>query len=123
MPGISRSGSTISSGLLLGYSKKYIVRFSFILGIPAILGASVFELKDALEAGVVIQWAPLIAGVITAMVFGVICIKLIEYLVVSDKFQIFAYYTFGLGILTIAAGIVEHVTGQNIVQVVGGLFR
>lgn len=123
MPGISRSGSTISSGLLLGYSKKYIVRFSFILGIPAILGASVFELKDALEAGVVIQWAPLIAGVITAMVFGVICIKLIEYLVVSDKFQIFAYYTFALGLLTIAAGIVEHVTGQNIVQVVGGLFR
>ena len=58
MPGISRSGSTISSGLLLGYSKKYIVRFSFILGIPAILGASVFELKDALESGVVIEWAP-----------------------------------------------------------------
>ena len=122
LPGVSRSGSTISSGLLLGFSKKFIVQFSFILGIPAILGASVFELKDALASGVEIAWIPILAGVFTAMIVGILCIKLIEFLVVSDRFAVFAYYTFILGTLTVAAGIAEHITGQNIVHLISSLF-
>ena len=64
MPGISRSGSTISSSLLLGFSKEYCVKFSFILGIPAILGASLLETKDAIESGIVIEWAPVLIGML-----------------------------------------------------------
>lgn len=121
MPGISRSGSTISSGLLLGYSKEFCVKFSFILGIPAILGASVFEAKDAISSGQAIEWAPVLVGIITAAVVGYFCIRLIRYLVVSDKFIVFSYYTGVLGVLTLVAGILEHIWGSNIVELVSRL--
>ncbi|MCI6639299.1 MAG: undecaprenyl-diphosphate phosphatase [Pygmaiobacter massiliensis] len=120
MPGISRSGSTISSGLLLGYSKEYCVKFSFILGIPAILGASVLELKDALAAEQTIEWAPIVVGIITAAVVGYLCIKLIRYLVVTDKFIIFSYYTLALGALVLVIGIIEHVAGATLPVLLGG---
>ncbi len=122
MPGISRSGSTISSGLLLGFSKEYCVKFSFILGIPAILGASVLEAKDAFAAGLEIEWAPVLVGIVTAAVVGYLCIRLIQYLVASDKFIIFSYYTAALGVVTLAAGILEHAWGSNIVELVSRLF-
>lgn len=120
MPGISRSGSTISSGLLLGYSREYCVKFSFILGIPAILGASAMELKDALGSGEAIEWAPILVGIVTAAVVGYFCIRLIRYLVVSDKFIVFSYYTFALGIVVLVIGIIEHIVGANIITFIGG---
>lgn len=52
LPGLSRSGSTISAGIFAGLTREFAVSFSFILGIPAVLGANIFEVKDALEAGV-----------------------------------------------------------------------
>ena len=120
MPGISRSGSTISSGLLLGYSREYCVKFSFILGIPAVLGASLVELKDALGTGAQIEWAPILVGIITAAVVGYFCIRLIRYLVVSDQFIVFSYYTFALGALVLVIGIIEHIGGANIITLIGG---
>ena len=121
MPGISRSGSTISSGLLLGFSKEYCVKFSFILGIPAILGASLLEAKDAIESGVVIEWAPVLIGMLTAAVVGYLCIRLIQYLVASDRFTLFSYYTAVLGAVVLVAGILEHLWGENIVALVSRL--
>ncbi len=122
MPGISRSGSTISSGLLLGFSREYCVQFSFILGIPAILGASLLEAKEALEPGLAIEWLPVLVGMATAAVVGYFCIRLIQYLVASDKFIVFSYYTAALGLVTLIAGILEHVWGSNIVELAGRLF-
>lgn len=120
MPGISRSGSTIASGLLLGYSREYCVKFSFILGIPAILGASAVELKDALGSGQTIEWAPILVGIVTAAIVGYFCIRLIRYLVVSDKFIVFSYYTFALGTVVLVIGIIEHIIGANIMTLIGG---
>lgn len=119
MPGISRSGSTISSGLLLGYSKDYCVKFSFILGIPAVLGASVMELKDALASGAEIEWAPVLVGIVAAAVVGYFCIRLIRYLVVTDRFIVFSYYTLALGAVVLVLGIIEHLAGANIVELLG----
>ncbi len=106
-PGISRSGSTISTGMFCGIQKDYMVRYSFVLGIPAILAANLVEFKDAIEAKEPIEWLPLLAGVITAAVVGFFAIKALEYLVKKDKFQIFAYYCLGFGALVILAGIIE----------------
>lgn len=107
MPGISRSGSTISTGMLRGYSKDFMVSFSFILGIPAVLGSSVFEFKDALEAGSIGDPLPIVIGLVTSAVVGFFAIKLIQWLVRSDRFKIFAYYMLALGIVTTTLGIIE----------------
>ena len=122
MPGISRSGSTISSGLLLGFSREYCIKFSFILGIPAILGASLLEAKDAFASGLEIELLPVLVGMLTAAVVGYFCIRLIQYLVASDRFILFSYYTAALGTVVLVAGILEHLWGENIVALVGQLF-
>ena len=109
MPGISRSGSTISTGLLMGFSKEFMVKFSFILSIPAILGASVLEIGDAISEGVSFGMTPVFAGMITAAIVGFFAIKLIKYLVVNDKFIVFAYYTFGVGTLVLILGLLEKI--------------
>ena len=108
LPGVSRSGSTISSGLLLGYSKDYMVTYSFILSIPAILGACVLDIPEIIAAGMVYSWPVIIAGLISSAVVGFVAIKLIRYLVVNDKFIIFSYYTFILGIAVFLIGLAER---------------
>lgn len=115
MPGISRSGSTISTGLLLGYGKEFMVTFSFLLSIPAILGASVLEIPDVIRAGAVYSWPVILAGMISSAVVGFLAIRLIRFLVINDKFIIFSYYTFALGIIVLVLGIAEKFTGTNVV--------
>lgn len=104
-PGISRSGSTIGSSLILGFSKDLAVRFSFILGIPAILGGCLVEFKDALEANVTVETVPMIVGFTVAAVVGYLSIKMIDWLVKKDKYRVFAYYTLVVGIATLGMGI------------------
>ena len=109
-PGLSRSGSTISTGMLLGVEKDYMVEYSFVLGTPAILAASIVELKDAGGgAAMNMSIGPILVGIITAGVFGVLAIKLLEWLVHKDKFQFFGYYCMILSIVVIALGIAEKV--------------
>ena len=108
LPGVSRSGSTISSGLLLGYSKDYMVTYSFILSIPAILGACVLDIPEIIAAGMVYSWPVIIAGLISSALIGFVAIKLIRYLVVNDKFIIFSYYTFILGTVVFLIGLAER---------------
>lgn len=106
-PGVSRSGSTVSVGMLCGVSKEYMVRYSFILGIPAILAANVLELKDAAALGEQIEIVPVLLGVVTAAVVGFAAIKLLEWLVRVDKFKIFGYYCLALGVLVIVADVLQ----------------
>ena len=106
-PGISRSGSTVSTGMICGVSKEYMVRYSFILGVPAVLAANVMELKDALADDVKLELLPLLLGIVTAVVVGFFAIKALEWLVKTDKFKYFGYYCLGIGTVVIVAGIVE----------------
>ena len=100
-PGFSRSCSTISTGMICGVSKEYMVEYSFILGIPAIIVANAVELKDAVETGAQLELLPTIVGVIVAAVVGVACIKLLQWILKKDMWKYFGFYCLIIGIFTI----------------------
>ena len=101
-PGLSRSGMTISAGLFRGFTRAFAVKFSFIMGIPAILGSFVLETKDALEAGIVLQdILPALVGMVVSAVFGYLAIRFVQFIVKKDKFAYFAYYCFAAGLVTV----------------------
>lgn len=115
-PGVSRSGSTISSALFCGFSRDTAIRYSFILGIPAILGGCVLETKDALEAGIKLDVIPMLIGFVIAALVGILAIKMVSWLLKSNKFKYFAIYTFILGIIVISIGIFEKIVGMNLTE-------
>lgn len=104
-PGISRSGSTISTGMICGVSKEYMVEYSFILGIPAIIVANAVELKDAVETGAQLELLPTIIGVIVAAVVGVACIKLLQWILKKDMWKYFGFYCLLVGVFTIICSV------------------
>lgn len=119
-PGVSRSGSTTAGGLLSGLEKQTAVTFAFILGIPAILGGSVLELKDALSSDVQLDWAMLGLGFVISAVVGILSIKLVSWLVRKDRYKIFGIYTAVLGAACVAAGLWEHITGNTLAALIAG---
>ena len=119
LPGLSRSGSTISAGLMCGLTREYAVSFSFIMGIPPVLMANVLEIKDLLSGEVDGAITPLepvqsIVGIVTAAVVGFASIKMVNFLVKKDKFTIFAWYTLALGVLTVVLGSIGLVIGHPV---------
>ena len=102
-PGISRSGTTITAGCFVGFDRKFAVRYSFLMSIPAILGANILSLKDALEAQVLWEEVPVyLVGVAVSAVVGYLCIRLIKLVADKGKFGFFAYYCWLAGIVTLA---------------------
>ncbi len=117
MPGISRSGSTISAGLFTGMDRETAVQFSFIMGMPAVLGGAVVELGDiGADAFAGTSFAALAIGFIVALVVGIAAIAMVKWLVASNKFKIFGIYLTVLGALTVAVGIIEMITGSTVYQ-------
>lgn len=98
-PGISRSGSTIASGLCLGLNREYAARYSFLLSIPAVIGAGLIQIKDiaTLDASASV----LLAGFISSVIFGYLSIKLLMKMIKGWSLDIFAYYCTIIGIITI----------------------
>lgn len=104
LPGISRSGTTISACLVSGFDRKFAVKYSFIMSIPAVLGAAVLDLKDiGSEHLTGAEWTNYIIGAVVAAVVGYICIKTMLVLVRDKKFKYFAYYCFAMGAVAIIA--------------------
>ena len=102
LPGISRSGTTISACTFCGFERKFAVKYSFILSIPAILGAAVLELKDlASESMSASMVGSYVCGMIAAAVFGYISIRIVGQVVLNRKMKYFAYYCFAMGALAI----------------------
>ena len=97
IPGISRSGSTISLSLLLGLSSQTAAQYSFLLSIPAILGAVVLKLKDA-EA-ITIAPTVIVVGALTSFIVGYIALRFLLAMLNRGKFSVFSYYCFALGII------------------------
>ncbi len=109
-PGVSRSGSTTAAGLFCGLTKETAVTYSFILGIPAILGGSVLEIGDAVSSGMELDVLLLVVGFCAAAITGFLSIALVKLIIKHDKFKIFGIYTLILGILCIGYGIFEFTT-------------
>lgn len=114
LPGISRSGSTLTAGILCGIRKQEAMEFSFVLGIPAILGASLLEVKDALEEEVTVAMGPLLVGMVVAALVGLAAIGLLKLVLKKNRLNVFAMYCFVLGIVSTSIAIVEYVMGQNL---------
>ena len=95
-PGISRSGATISAGLFLGLERELAARYSFLLSIPAILGAALVQVKD-IGAGLDINTGAFVGGFIAAAISGYLAIKLMLKLVKERDLLFFAYYCWIVG--------------------------
>ncbi|WJI10571.1 undecaprenyl-diphosphate phosphatase [Methanobacterium sp. CWC-01] len=104
-PGISRSGATIATSLYLGFDREMAARFSFLLSIPAILGAALIQLKD-LTAGFDISTGSFVGGLISAMIFSYLAIKFLMGYIKKHSLVIFAYYCWTVGIITLILTVV-----------------
>lgn len=106
-PGLSRSGTTISVGMLCGFDRSFAVRYSFLLSIPAVLGANILTLVDAVQAGVNASLLPVyLVGVLAAFLSGYASIYLLRMLVQRGRFGGFSYYCWGAGLVTLILSLV-----------------
>ncbi len=107
LPGISRSGATIATSLLLGVKREEAARFSFLMVLPPILGATLLKVKDYMDTSTNVTVEPLsisilLVGFIMAFVSGLLACKLMIRLVKKSKLQHFAWYCFAVGATAIA---------------------
>jgi len=103
-PGISRSGATIAFGLFRKLKKNLAVRFSFLLSIPAILGAMVLEWENPLpQEGELLNVS---AGTLTAALVGYICLRILIRMVQKGHLYFFSPYCWALGCLTIILSLI-----------------
>lgn len=104
-PGLSRSGSTISGGLLFGLSREDAVKFSFILSVPAILGANIMNVPEVLTTSIPkAELSYYLIGMACAMISGFLAMKLLIYISKKSRFGFFAYYCFAVGALAVIFG-------------------
>jgi undecaprenyl-diphosphatase len=102
IPGLSRSGTTITAGLATGLKREFAVKFAFLMGLPAVLGANILSFADAIEEG--IDWSSMpayLVGTAVAMITGIGAISLLKRISRSGHFGGFAYYCWIVGALSI----------------------
>lgn len=117
LPGLSRSGSTLSVGEMRGISKQKALDYTFVLGIPSILAAALLEGVDAIKSpeGLSnIEFIPLIIGMAVSAVVGYLAIVIFKWFLKSDKMEIFVIYTAIVGVAFIVISIIEMNTGVNL---------
>ena len=108
VPGLSRSGMTISGGLFRGFDRRFAFRLSFLMSLPAILGATVLEVGDAIgqpfDPSLIL---PILIGTVTAALLGCASLILVNRLVLSKHFSKFSWYCLLVGAITLFVGIVK----------------
>ncbi|HMK54163.1 MAG TPA: undecaprenyl-diphosphatase UppP [Methanobacteriaceae archaeon] len=95
-PGISRSGATIATGLFLGFDRETAARYSFLLSIPAILGAALVQAKD-LTTGFDVSAGVFIAGLLSSIIFGYLAVRFMMGYIKKHSLVLFAYYCWIVG--------------------------
>ncbi|MFF4159739.1 undecaprenyl-diphosphate phosphatase [Streptomyces sp. NPDC001678] len=113
VPGVSRSGATISGGLLIGYTREAAARYSFLLAVPAVLASGLFELKDAGDGHT--AWGPTLFATLVAFVVGYAVIAWFMRFISSRSFMPFVIYRILLGLLLFAlvgAGVLAPHAGE-----------
>lgn len=104
IPGLSRSGCTISAGMALGFDRKFAVRYSFLLSLPAVLGATLLKVVSAIRDCVDMERLPMyLVGMVVAGVVGYFSIQLVKLLADKGKFGKFAYYCWAVGLVSLVA--------------------
>ncbi|MBR1456993.1 MAG: undecaprenyl-diphosphate phosphatase [Oscillospiraceae bacterium] len=102
IPGLSRSGTTITAGIATGLRRDYAVKFSFLMSIPAVLGANILNLVDAARQGVKLANVPAyLIGMAVSMLAGIGAISFLRYIADRGRFGGFAYYCWVVGVLSI----------------------
>lgn len=105
LPGLSRSGSTITGGLLCGFKRDYAVKFSFILSIPAVIGANILSIPDIIENPVPqSDIFAYLCGMAAALLTGIAAMKLLLYISKKSNFRVFAVYCVIIGTLALIFG-------------------
>lgn len=102
LPGISRSGTTMTGGLICGLKKEEALEFSFLLALPAILGSLILKFKDVLDTIQDISIAPIVVGFFTSMVVGYLSIKLFNIIVKKGSLLYFSVYCWIIGLILVA---------------------
>lgn len=123
MPGLSRSGTTTTLGMISGSEKNAALQFSFIMSIPAVLAANMLELVKMDDAAwAEFQVAPVAVGVVFAAIFGILAIAGLKWIVTNDKLHYFGYYCLVVGAIVIIIGIAENLMGVTGVEFFKVLF-
>ncbi len=107
LPGVSRSGMTIAAGINMGFDRNDMVEFSFLMSIPAVLGAVVMDIKDISAGFTAGTIGPYIVGTLVAAAAGVASIKLLSLVAKKNKFGWFMWYCLAMGVLAIVLDIVR----------------
>jgi undecaprenyl-diphosphatase len=109
IPGVSRSGGTISAGLFLGYTREAAARYSFLLAIPAVLGSGLYETYKAFKGGIAgakVDWPPTILATVLAFAVGLAVIAWLLRYLARGSFVPFVVYRIVLGLLVLVLVIV-----------------
>ncbi len=102
IPGLSRSGTTITAGIATGLDRQFAMRFSFLLSIPAVLGANILSIVDAVSEGIDVSLLPAyLLGMLAAVISGIGAITLMRLISRKNKFGFFTYYCWAAGIVTL----------------------
>lgn len=110
VPGVSRSGATISMGRILGYEREAATRYAFLLAIPAVVGAGLFQLREIPGGDNAYGWAPTLVATVVSFVVGYAAIAWLLRYVSTHSYLPFVLYRIGLGSLTlilVAAGVLN----------------
>jgi undecaprenyl-diphosphatase len=99
VPGVSRSGGTITTGLVLGYTRQSAAYYSFLLALPAVFGSGFFGLYRSIGEPMVLGWGPTIVATAVSFVVGYVVIVAFLKYISSHSYWIFVWYRVGLGIL------------------------
>ena len=108
IPGLSRSGATVSAGMAVGMERSFAVKFSFLLSLPAVLGANILSLVDAVQTGgIELAMVPkYLLGMVVAFVTGYAAIALLRLIARKGYFGKFCYYCWGVGVVTILLSLI-----------------
>lgn len=102
IPGLSRSGTTITAGIATGLDRGFAMRFSFLLSIPAVLGANILSIFSAIRDGFDVSQLPVyLVGMLAAVISGIAAIMLMKFISRKNKFGFFTYYCWAAGVITL----------------------
>jgi undecaprenyl-diphosphatase len=101
IPGVSRSGATISMGRFLGYEREAATRYAFLLAIPAVVGAGLFELKEIPHGDNAYGWGPTIVATVVSFLVGYAAIAWLLRYISTNSYLPFVIYRIALGSLTL----------------------